>query len=157
MFWTPKPPTEPQEDDDEIEDYDKALDDYRKALRRHVILSFTRVGLVALGALGMLLNILFGIGGIDSLDNFAVMTAVYGVFVLFFQRSEANRRIATMLIMSPLWLVLIPRYAAYREFSPAADWGILAALIVNYVFWLLIGRRYPVGSSDDIKVWGMDS
>jgi len=72
------------------------------------------------------------------------------------QRSEQNRRLATLIISSPLWLFIMPNLGNYREAGGAHNWGIIAALIANYVFWQLIGRRYPPGTSEDIRVWGMD-
>jgi hypothetical protein len=32
----------------------------------------------------------------------------------------------------------------------------VVALVVNFLFWLLIGRYNPVGSSEDIQVLGLD-
>jgi hypothetical protein len=37
------------------------------------------------------------------------------------------------------------------------SWAIFASLLLNYLFWLVIGRRHPPGSSMDIHVWGMDT
>lgn len=34
--------------------------------------------------------------------------------------------------------------------------GLLIAVFFSFLFWLLIGRYNPVGSSDDIRVFGMD-
>ena len=34
--------------------------------------------------------------------------------------------------------------------------GLLIALVLNGLFWVLIGRYNPVSSSDDIRVMGLD-
>lgn len=34
--------------------------------------------------------------------------------------------------------------------------GFGLGLVVSFVFWLFVGRYNPVGSSDEIKVFGMD-
>jgi hypothetical protein len=51
---------------------------------------------------------------------------------------------------------VIPRYAEYRGWEGESNWGIYLALLLNYGFWLLIGRHYPPHSSQEIFVWGMD-
>jgi hypothetical protein len=34
--------------------------------------------------------------------------------------------------------------------------GFIFAVVVSFLFWLLVGRYNPVGTSDDIHVLGMD-
>ncbi|MCC6891189.1 MAG: hypothetical protein IT321_00100 [Anaerolineae bacterium] len=49
-----------------------------------------------------------------------------------------------------LWLINIR--GAWGE----AVLGLIIAAVLNFLFYVLIGRYNPVGSSDDIHVLGMD-
>ncbi len=114
-----------------------------------------------------------------------VLTAIFSILLLIVQRSERKRRLVTALIMVFVALV-VWRYALYRlsnecdAVSPVicnlawaraqlvsveeqrgiavrtVNWSIVAALVFNLFFWVLIGRSNPPGSSDSIKVLGMD-
>jgi hypothetical protein len=81
------------------------------------------------------------------------LTLVFAVLILIVQRAEARRRRVTALVM----LVageLVRRYLMYRGWPMEGFWAFGAALILNVLFWLLIGRRYPPRSSDEIQVFG---
>jgi hypothetical protein len=51
---------------------------------------------------------------------------------------------------------LIRRYVWFRDVHTEAWVALAAAVVLNLLFWLLIGRYNPVGSSDRIQVIGMD-
>ncbi len=79
----------------------------------------------------------------------------FGTILLVIQRTEARRRRVVMGIMFLVLLVLgwlINIRVAWGE----AVIGLVIAAILNFLFYVLIGRYNPVGSSDDIRVLGMD-
>jgi hypothetical protein len=83
------------------------------------------------------------------------LTFIIGVMLLIVQRVEAKRRLIIALGM----LVggeLVRRYVWYRGVHSEAWVALIAALVLNFLFWILIGRYNPVGSSDRIQVIGMD-
>jgi hypothetical protein len=79
----------------------------------------------------------------------------FGTVIFVIQRTESKRRRVVSFIMFLVFLVLVwlvNRLGAWRE----AIVGLLIALVLNGLFYILIGRYNPVGSSDDIHVLGMD-
>ena len=78
-----------------------------------------------------------------------------GTIILVIQRTEAKRRRIVFVVMFLVLLVLgwlVNIRGAWGE----AVVGLLIALFLNGLFYILIGRYNPVGSSDDIHVLGMD-
>jgi hypothetical protein len=84
-----------------------------------------------------------------------VVTLFFTVILIIAQRIEAKRqRIARYFIfIMMLLLMLRPNYTHLRGQNLVAY---AIALFISFVFWLFIGRYNPVGSSDTIKVYGMD-
>ncbi len=78
-----------------------------------------------------------------------------GTIIFVIQRTEAKRRRIVLVVMFLVLLVLgwlVNIRGAWGE----AVIGLLIALFLNGLFYILIGRYNPVGSSDDIHVLGMD-
>lgn len=86
---------------------------------------------------------------------FVLLTFFLSTIFLIIQRAESKRR----LVVSLLMLVageLIRRYVWYRDVHTEAWAALVAALFLNFAFWLFIGRYNPVGKSDDIQVMGLE-
>jgi hypothetical protein len=71
------------------------------------------------------------------------------------QRAEAKRKkivrtIAILLVLFMAW------YANTTSLQSEALVGFIIAVVISFLFWLLVGRYNPVGSSDAIRVLGMD-
>lgn len=80
---------------------------------------------------------------------------LYGILVLIIQRSEQRRRqVVALILIAPM--ILLHALANARGVGSESTAGVVLALVLNFLFWLLIGRYNPVGSSDDIHVIGMD-
>lgn len=152
LLWQQKAATPPDENADDPE---KAQKDYRNAQRRQATFGLFRLLMILLGAITLVYHLVASAGPLDDLGGFATLLGLYGLLLLMVQRSEPNRRIATLLILA-LTAFIVGRYGDYRGWQSEGNWAIYAALVVNYVFWLAIGRRYPPASSEEIKVWGMD-
>ena len=85
-----------------------------------------------------------------------ILLTLFISFMLFVvQRVEAKRRLIVAVGML-LGGELIRRYVWYRDLHSEALVALVVALVLNGLFWLLIGRYNPVGSSDRIQVIGMD-
>lgn len=84
-----------------------------------------------------------------------LLTIWLGGLLLLWQRTERKRRRVTTLLL--LFVGFLTWYwADYRALSSAFWAAFVAALAFNGLFWLVIGRYNPVGSSDSIQVIGMD-
>jgi hypothetical protein len=124
-------------------------------VRRYLRLLAERAFLIILGGFGILVGIIDDLGSIDDMDAFALLFAIYAGMILLVQRVERKRKILTLWFMGfAAWLTW--RTAEYREVPIENNWAVLAALGATFLFWLLIGRRFPPGTSDVIEVYGME-
>ncbi len=81
------------------------------------------------------------------------LTVIFAALALAVQRTEPKRRWVTALAM----LVageLVRRYLVYRGWSVEGAVALGAALALNALFWVLVGRSNPPRSSDEIEVLG---
>ena len=108
-----------------------------------------------------------------------LLTGLFGVLLFLVQRSEQKRRLVAFIVLLFV-AIIIWRYAIYRMSGECdlmlkalcdanlmirrraeqialstTNWAILTALILNGLFWVLIGRSNPPRSSDVIQVLGM--
>ncbi len=84
-----------------------------------------------------------------------LLTLSFTVLFVMVQRAEAKRkRIVRYIVV--LLILFIAWYANATGLQREAILGFILAVIISFLFWLLIGRYNPVGSSDDIRVLGMD-
>ena len=116
-----------------------------------------------------------------NVGGWLLITTLLSILLLLIQRAERKRRIPTA-IFALFMAGVVWRYALYRMggqcdnvtwptvfcTSPivmqraeaiaitTTNWAIIAALVVNFLFWALLGRYNPVGSSDSIRVYGLD-
>lgn len=84
-----------------------------------------------------------------------LLTLSFSVVLLMIQRSESKRRKTVFILLVPVFLVIV-WYANSRAYSAEALVGFGLALALNLLFWVFIGRYNPVGSSDSIRVMGLD-
>ena len=78
-----------------------------------------------------------------------------GTIILVIQRTETKRRRIVLFVMF-LVLLVLGWLVNIREAWGEAVVGLIIALFLNGLFYILIGKYNPVGSSDDIHVLGMD-
>jgi hypothetical protein len=84
-----------------------------------------------------------------------LMTVSFSVVFVLIQRSEPARRgivWASMLVV----FGIIGYWAFTAQTVTETVIALILGLILTGLFWLLIGRYNPVGSSDNIKVMGLD-
>ena len=71
------------------------------------------------------------------------------------QRTEAGRRKFVLLLLVIVGLLL--RHNAFlKDLHTETALGMGIGAVISWLFWMFIGRYNPVGSSDDIKVMGLD-
>ncbi|MCB9451673.1 MAG: hypothetical protein H6672_09550 [Anaerolineaceae bacterium] len=87
--------------------------------------------------------------------SFILLAGSFTIIMLMVQRAERRRRRLVGLFMLVIG-ILIQRYAVFWKLYDEALFGFIVALILNFLFWALIGRYNPVGTSDDIRVMGLD-
>lgn len=114
-----------------------------------------------------------------NLGGWLLLTVLFGGLLLIVQRAERKRRLITAIIMV-IAGIFVWRYGLYRIggecdvawkalcSSPVirqradaialstVNWALIGALVINLLYWALLGRYNPPGSSDAIKVFGMD-
>ncbi|MGQ9887396.1 MAG: hypothetical protein ACUVSX_02790 [Aggregatilineales bacterium] len=84
-----------------------------------------------------------------------VLVIWLSALLLIWQRAETKRRRAVTILL--LFVGFLTWYwADFRGLAGAFWLALVLSLIGSFLFWLLIGRYNPVGSSDDIQVIGMD-
>ncbi len=84
-----------------------------------------------------------------------LMTISFGVIFILIQRSETSRRRIVWGSMIVVMLI-IGYWAVTAQTIGETLVGLVFGLILTGLFWMLIGRYNPVGSSDNIKVLGLD-
>ncbi len=88
--------------------------------------------------------------------NYLIFFTIIMSFLLFlFQRTESKKRITVLIVMA-IPALLIRNWIVFRDLESEGIIALFIALLLNFFFWVLIGRYNPVGSSDDIQVLGMD-
>ncbi len=114
-----------------------------------------------------------------NIGGFLLLTVIFAFLLLVVQRSERKRRRASFFIMfivgtiiwrygiyamsrecGAAWRVVcqttVIQRAAEARATQTTFSALVAAVVVNIVYWALLGRYNPVGSSDSITVYGRD-
>jgi hypothetical protein len=86
-------------------------------------------------------------------EAWLALTGVFTVLLLIIQRTEPGKRRVTALVML-VGAEIVRRYIVYRGWHREGLWAFVAALVINVLFWLLIGRSNPPHSSEEIEVVG---
>ncbi len=89
-------------------------------------------------------------------DYVFVLAIIFSILVFWYQRTEQKSRRAVFFGMLIIGGIVFGNFATRRDLVGEAVTGLVIALVLNFLFWVLIGRYNPVGSSDSIKVLGMD-
>lgn len=85
-----------------------------------------------------------------------LITLVDAALLLMIQRAEPKRRRLVGFFVL-LGLLLVRQNAFIKgNLHEETLIAFALALLLNCAFWLLVGRYNPVGSSDDVRVIGMD-
>lgn len=82
----------------------------------------------------------------------AAVALLFSIMLIATQRMIEKRRKIMRIFVIALAVLLMIRYTLHLENLIA--YGI--ALVVSFLFWLLIGRYNPAPTDDTIKVYGLD-
>ena len=90
-----------------------------------------------------------------NLGGLLILTGLYTALLLLVFRVEAkHRRIVTLSVL--LGLFMVYQFSLGHNAETEGWVGLVLALILNFLFWVLIGRYNPPRSDDEIKVIGLD-
>ncbi len=84
---------------------------------------------------------------------FLAILVVLAGMILIVQRSDPKRRRFTFVVML-LGFETVRRYVLYRDLQTEGWVAFAAALVLNALYWILIGRSNPPHSGDEIEVLG---
>lgn len=84
-----------------------------------------------------------------------ILTLAFSGIFFIIQRTERRRRLLVIIFFLVI-AELIRWFVWSRNVHTEAWVALFIAFILNFSFWLFIGRYNPPGSSDDIQVIGMD-
>lgn len=90
-----------------------------------------------------------------DVGTLVLMILSFGLLLLLVQRAELKRRRVVAILLLPVAGIIL-YYANATSHLREALVGFILALVLNFLFWLFVGRYNPVGSSDSIKVLGLD-
>lgn len=124
-------------------------------VRRYLRLTGERVGLIGFGLFAMLVGAIDDLGKPDDSEAVLALFGLYAGMIVVVQRTEQRRKMVTLWLMGIAALLTWGR-AESLHVTTEGNWSILAALGANFLFWLLINRRFPPGTSDAIEVYGME-
>lgn len=82
-------------------------------------------------------------------------TLLFGGLLFLLQRTEAKKRLIVLLVLAVPG-ILLRNLIVYRDINTEGLIAFILAVVINFAFYLFIGRYNPVGSSDRIQVIGMD-
>ena len=86
---------------------------------------------------------------------FLLTLATLAILFLFFRVEKKARWISLIFLVIPVCSVMY-RLSQWRMQIPELRMGLLCGIIMYVIWHLLYGRKIPLPSSDNIKVWGQD-
>ncbi len=90
-------------------------------------------------------------------DYVLLLTVIFSFLLFLIQRTERKARfwVATLIIITAG--ILLNNFVRYRALESEGLLALGLALLLNFLYWFIIGRYNPVKNSDEtIKVIGMD-
>ncbi|MBI5929087.1 MAG: hypothetical protein HY862_07255 [Chloroflexi bacterium] len=126
-----------------------------RQVQRYLRLLGERAALIGFGSFAILVGAIDDLGKLEDRGAFLALFGLYAGMIVLVQRTEQRRKLLVFWLMGIAALLTWGR-AQSRGVAVEGDWAVLAALGVNFLFWLLVNRRFPPGSSDVIEVYGME-
>ena len=85
-----------------------------------------------------------------------LITAVVALLLVMIQRVEPKRRKLAIFIVAGCFLLIRQNAFIKGDLHGETLLAFIVGCLLSGLFWLLVGRYNPVGSSDEIRVIGMD-
>jgi hypothetical protein len=90
-----------------------------------------------------------------NIGGLVILTGLYSVLLFLMFRVEAKHRVIVAICVL-LALFMVHQYSLGHN-AETEGWVALGlGVILNFLFWLFIGRYNPARSDDEIKVIGLD-
>mgnify|MGYP001419553439 FL=1 len=86
---------------------------------------------------------------------FLLTLATLAILFLFFRVEKKARWLSLIFLVIPV-CSLMYRLSQWRMQIPELRMGLLCGIIMYVIWHLLYGRKIPLPSSENIKVWGQD-
>lgn len=86
---------------------------------------------------------------------FLLAIATIAILVLYFRIEKKARWISLVFLVIPVCSVMY-KLSQWRMQLPELRMGLLCGIIIYGIWHVVYGRKIPLPSSDDIKVWGQD-
>jgi hypothetical protein len=83
-----------------------------------------------------------------------LLGGTFGCFLILTQRMAPQHKRMTRGFIVTLGLITL--FLVYPERQNESAVGLFIALLLSFLFWLLVGRYNPVQERDEIKVYGLD-
>lgn len=147
LLWQPKAKADEEDLAEILTEEEQKLDpgELRKLLR---LIAF-RIVMLIIGVICIVGGFIQGLGDLQDWSAFGVFVAVYGGSILVLQRAEKSSKLIVFFTMA-LVGYFAWRFADYRGLASEHDWGLLLAAVLNFVFWLAVGRHFT--PEDKIEV-----
>ena len=91
-----------------------------------------------------------------DINYIALISATVAFLLVFVQRTEKTKRRIVWTVIILCFLVIRHNAFLKGDLHEETLVGFIIGFLLSGLFWLLIGKYNPVGSSDDIQVIGMD-
>ncbi len=89
-----------------------------------------------------------------NLETLALLTLFFSLLFFILQRTQRSaRRLILLLMVAPI--LFLRHYAISRGVESEAWTAFFVAIIINFLFWALVGRYNPVASKE-VHVLGLD-
>lgn len=85
-----------------------------------------------------------------------LITLAVTILLLLVQRTESTKKRITWAVVILCFLVIRHNAFLKGDFHEETLIGFICGFIFSGIFYVTIGKYNPVGTSDDIKVVGMD-
>jgi uncharacterized membrane protein len=86
----------------------------------------------------------------------ALITTIVIIVLLLVQRTEKSKRRLTWSFAIMSFLIISHNTFLKSDYHEETLIAFIIGFVVSGLFWLFIGKYNPVGTSDDMKVMGLD-
>ena len=86
---------------------------------------------------------------------FLLAIATIAILVLYFRIEKKARWISLVFLVIPVCSIMY-KLSQWRMQLPELRMGLLCGIIIYGIWHIVYGRKIPLPSSDNIKVWGQD-
>ncbi len=90
-----------------------------------------------------------------NLTTILTFTLLFTFLLFILQRAEPKKRLIVLFVLL-IPAELLRRLIMFREVDTEGLIAFVLAVILNFAFYLFVGRYNPVANSDQIQVIGMD-